>query len=226
MSPGLRTGPVILGAPAVLMTMTTSPHEGKVLLDISVSLDGYVAGPHSDRDNPMGDGGMRLHDWIWGGRTSGVPGKGAQGVHREVFEALKRRTGAVVAGRRTYDIVDGWGGTHPFGPLPAFIVTGTPPDRVPEGATSFTFVGDPVTAVSAARTAAHGKDVYVIGGARLGTACVTRRLVDEIHLHVCPVILGGGVRLFAGAVDAPVALELLDVRAADGTTHLHYRVRK
>ncbi|MFL6054724.1 MAG: dihydrofolate reductase family protein [Actinoallomurus sp.] len=79
--------------------------------------------------------------------------------------------------------------THPFGALPAFIVTSTPPDRVPQGATRFTFVADPATAISAARAVAGAKDVYIIGGARLGSACVAQRLVDEVHLHICPMIL-------------------------------------
>src|ERR1017187_8539168 len=102
------------------------PETGRVVLDISMSLDGFIAGPNDGPANPLGDGGMRLHDWIWGKKSkrAGVaPGKAATGSNREVFDELISTTGAILTGRRTYDSVNGWGGSHPIHGVPIFVLS-------------------------------------------------------------------------------------------------------
>src|SRR6185503_353673 len=161
---------------------------GKVVFDISMSLDGFIAGLHDSPDNPLGDNGMRVHKWIWGDRTDGVPGDGATGVNREVLDELKNTTGAIVVGRRTYDIVNGWGGTHPFGVIPAFVLSKDVPERVPPGGTKFTFVTEGIErAIKQAKAGAGDKNVYVVGGANVAQQCIKAGLLDEMRIHLAHV---------------------------------------
>ncbi len=201
---------------------------GKVVFDISMSLDGFIAGLHDGPDNPMGDNGVEaLHKWIWGDRTDGVPGEGATGVNREVLAELKNTTGAIVVGRRTYDIVNGWGGTHPFGAIPAFVVSKDVPENVPQGGTKFTFVKDGIeSAVKQAKTAAGNKNVYVVGGANVAQQCIKAGLLDEMRIHTAHVLLGEGIRLFDHLGAESIELERTKVVDSPGVTHLIFRFVK
>ena len=200
----------------------------KIVLDISMSLDGFIAGLHDGPDNPMGDNGVeKLHKWIWGDRTDGVPGDGATGANREVLAELKNTTGAIVVGRRTYDIVNGWGGTHPFGAIPAFVVSNDAPEHVPQGGTKFTFVTDGMeSAVKQAKTAAGNKNVYVVGGADVAQQCIKAGLLDEMRIHIAHVLLGEGIRLFDHLGTESIELERAKVVDSPGVTHLMLRFVK
>lgn len=148
----------------------------EVLIQMSMSLDGFIAGPHdSDVD--------RLHEWMFGA-TGGVPGEGLTGVDKEIFDDL-RKTGAMISGRRLYDITHGWDGSHPLGLFPVFVVTHDVPDHVPAGTTRFTFITDGIaSAVAQAKAAAGDKNVYVVGGASIDQQLLNACLVDELRIDV------------------------------------------
>ena len=191
----------------------------KVVFDISMSVDGFIADLH---DNPE-----QVHKWIWGDRTDGVPDDGATGANREVFAELKNTTGSIVVGRRTYDLVNGWGGTHPFGAIPTFVVTKDAPENVPQGSTKFTFVTDGIeSAVEQAKTAAGNKNVYVLGGANVAQQCIKAGLLDEMRIHLAPLLLGEGIRLFDHPGTESIELESTRVIESPGVTHLMYRFVK
>jgi dihydrofolate reductase len=196
----------------------TQHHERmtQVVFDMTVSLDGYVTGPNDTVDNALGEGGERLHDWISSARTDADTE-----ILGELFES-----GAVVAGRRTYDNSqgpNGWG-DGPLGTVPVFVLSHSVPEQV-QGGAEFTFVTDGVeSAVKQARVAAGDKVVYVMGGADVADQCLAAGLLDEIQLHVAPVLLGGGVRLFDRPGLAGVRLECTRVVSTPGATHIRYRV--
>jgi dihydrofolate reductase len=186
-------------------------------LDLSVSLDGYVAGP----DDRLGgaDGELR-HRWFWAGGGAARPdGLTKQGGSSATI-------GARLTGRRTSDLADGWGGRHPARGVPVFVVTHDAPAAVPEGPTAFTFVTEGVErAVALARAAAGDKRVYGLGGAGLAAALLGAHLLDEIRLHLVPVLLRDGVRRF-GATGRPVTLEQVEVLREPEATRLRYRVAR
>jgi dihydrofolate reductase len=188
-----------------------------VVLDLSVSLDGYIAAP----DGMLGgEDGELLHRWAWGGGAMDRPdGPSKQGGSSATI-------GAMLTGRRLYDQMAGWGGNHPVQGVPLFVVTHrAPPARVPTGPTAITFVSDGVEqAVGLARAAAGNKNVYVIGGAQLADSLLESRLLDEIRLHVVPVLLRDGVRLFGASGGDEIGLELVEVISEPEVTHLRYRV--
>jgi dihydrofolate reductase len=189
----------------------------KVVLDTSISIDGFVAGENDARGNGLGDGGDPLHTWL----MDDAPDR----YRDEMFA----RTGAIVASRKVYDITRGWNGSHPVG-HPVFVVTHAPPDagEVPQGATPFTFVTSGVgDAIAAARTEAGGREVYLMSAAAVGRQALAAELVDELRIHVAPLVLGAGTRLFdAGGVGGPVALERIRVVESPHATHLEFRVRR
>jgi dihydrofolate reductase len=190
-----------------------------VVLDLSVSLDGYIAG--SD-DKLGGEDGEQLHRWLWeGGGIDRPDGLTKQGGSSATI-------GAMLTGRRLYPLMDGWGGNHPVRDVPLFVVTHRPPPAtVPQGPTMVTFVADGVErAVSRARAAAGEKNVYVIGGAGLADALLEARLLDEIRLHVVPVLLREGVRLFGAPGRGQIDLDQVEVVSEPSVTHLRYRARK
>ncbi|WP_409495708.1 dihydrofolate reductase family protein [Amycolatopsis sp. cmx-11-12] len=182
----------------------------KVVLDVSMSLDGFTAGPNVRDDEPMGDGGERLHDWMAG-----------EGPDAHAFERINAMVGATVIGRRTFDLgLRPWGGT-PWPGVPGFVVTHrTREDLV--GDNGGTFVFDRLeAAVRRAKDAAGDKDVLVMG-ADVAGQLLDAGLLDEVHLHLAPVVLGQGTALFAGHLG-----ELIPQGepAAGIATHLRYRVR-
>jgi dihydrofolate reductase len=185
------------------------------VLYMSMSLDGYIAGPNEGPGNGLGDGGPRLHEWAFAGAE--VPG-----VNREVMDEAMS-TGAVVAGRQTFELADGWGGDHHDG-VPIFIVARRPPGLDVSEWPLVSYVSDIETAMASAKEAAGDKDVLVHGA---GTAplLLSAGVLDEIQIHLIPVLFGDGRRLL-DHLGEHVELELIRVLEGDGVTHLRYRVRR
>lgn len=186
----------------------------KVVFEISLSLDGFITGPDQTPDQALGRGGERLHEWAFG----------EQGT--ELLSAVVAATGAIVVGRRTYDdSIRWWGADGPSGAarVPVFVPTHEPPASSPEGGV-YTFVTDGIEAtIEHAKAAAGDKTVQVGGGADTAQQLFRGRLVDEIALHVVPILLGGGTRLF-GELDEALDLEQIAVDSTDGAAHLRYRL--
>ena len=204
----------------------------KVVLELSMSLDGFVAGPNDSPENGLGDGGDALFKWYSSGDTDfPVPGTDMVfKISRASAEFLRpswMNIGASVAGRRTFDIAHGWGGNPPGGAdAPHFVVTHTIPQEWVKPGSPFTFVTDGVeSAVRQAKAAAGNKNVDLIG-ASIAQQCLKAGLLDEIQIDLAPVLLGGGVRLFDQLDTAPIELEPLAVVEGLGVTHLRYRVVK
>ncbi|HVG64821.1 MAG TPA: dihydrofolate reductase family protein [Actinomycetota bacterium] len=193
------------------------------VLYMSMSLDGFIAGPNEGPDNPLGDGGHRLHEWVLTGADadhSGVPGR-PSGVNGQVFDEFMA-TGAVVCGRGTIEPADGWGGDHHDG-VPIFVLTRHAPDREMRQWPLVTYLSDVRTAMTEAKQAAGDKDVLVHGA---GTAqlALAAGVLDELEIHLVPVLLGQGRRLFDHL--GPEHLELERTRILEGEAgviHLHYR---
>ncbi|MFP1626456.1 dihydrofolate reductase family protein [Streptomyces sp. 5K101] len=200
----------------------------KVVADISVSLDGFIAGPNDSRDNPLGDRGERLHEWVYplaGWREMHGLDGGATGPDSDLVKEAVQRAGAYVMGRRMFDHGEGpWGDEPPFH-APVFVVTHE--EREPlekRGGTTFTFVtGGVAEAVERARRAAGDKDVALAGGGQLICGVLAAGLLDEIQLHLVPVLLGGGVRLFAAEGGRTVEFETTRVTGSPSVTHLRLR---
>jgi dihydrofolate reductase len=198
----------------------------KVVIDMSMSLDGFVAGPDDGKADPLGrHGGMHIFDWY----TSGTEEVGdplfrpAPGANRDEVERVFVESGAYIFGRRTYDITDGWGGRHPVNGVPVFVLTHDPPADFPRGPSNLAFVTDGIkSAIDQARAVAGGKDVK-LGGASPCKQALAAGLSDEILIHLAPVLLGGGVRLFDALPDG-IQLEKLSVSDGPFATHLRYRV--
>jgi dihydrofolate reductase len=212
----------------------------KITFDISVSLDGYVAGPNPTLEEPLGRGGEQLHEWAYTlkafqelhGRSGGEEGPDND-VMTEAFSAI----GAAVLGRRMFSggsgrweddpNADGWWGDEPPFGGPVFVLTHHDREPLRLGKTTFTFVTDGVeSAVEQARAVAGGKNVSIGGGGSVIQQALAAGLVDEFQLHVVPILLGSGTRLFAD--DGP-ALELERTRVLEsprGVAHLSYRVER
>ena len=210
----------------------------KLRLSITMSLDGYVAGPDQSEENPLGIGGMELHKWFFplqafqdmhGGEGGEVNASSA------VVEERWENIGATIMGRNMFGPVRGpwpdeswrgWWGEDPPYHHPVFVLTYHPRDPLEmEGGTTFHFISDGIeSALAQAKDAARGRDVSLAGGASVVNQYLATRLVDEIDLSIAPVILGAGARLFEG-VD-PTALKLKQIRAVDapGVTHIKYEV--
>ncbi len=203
---------------------------GKVRTGHSMSLDGFIAGPNDGPEAPMGDGGERLLAWYSGGDTEyGLPG--TEMVFRvspqtaELLRETRETTGALVTGRRTFDLTNGWGGGHPLG-VPVFVVTHEVPQEWVHEGSPFTFVTDGFeSAVDRAKAVAGDKDVGVVG-ARTVQQCIRAGLLDEIHVDLVPILLGDGVRLFDHLGAEPTELQSTGVIEGAGVTHLTFRVVK
>lgn len=197
------------------------------VLYMSVSVDGFIAGPNVRPDNGLGDGGSRLHDWVLTGGDragGGPPGTVTGGVNGQVAEEFMA-TGAVVAGRGTFEPAHGWGGDHHDG-VPIFILSREEPGIDITSWPLVTYTDDVEVAFGRARAAAGEKDVLVHGAATAQLALVAG-VLDELELHVVPVLLGQGRRLFDHLPAGTVELERTRVlEGEDGVTHLHYRVRR
>ncbi len=212
---------------------------GKVVAEVSVSLDGYVAGPNPTLEQPLGEGGEKLHEWGYPLKSwrepHGLPG-GETGPDDELVAESLRATGAVVMGRRMFSggegrweddpRADGWWGDDPPFHGPVFVLTHHEREPVvKQGGTTFTFVTEGVeSAVEQGRAAAGDKNVQIAGGGSAIDQSINAGLVNEIQLHVAPVLLGGGVRLFDGVGADPPRFELLKVLDSPRATHVRYRV--
>lgn len=188
----------------------------KVILDISMSLDGLIA-QHDDDPGP-------IHEFFFSGETEHDGVFRTSGATTEVVRESIDSAGAVITGRRTYDLTNGWEGNHPIR-VPCFVVTHDVPTDVPDGPTQFTFVTDGIdSAVRQARAVAGEKNVSIIGGASIARQALDAKLLNEIQIHVSAVILGTGIRLFDGLDTGQIRLEQLHVIEAPGVTHIKYAV--
>jgi dihydrofolate reductase len=192
---------------------------GKIIFVISMSLDGYVAGPNVRLEEPMGEGGMVLHDWI--SDTSDPR-------NQEVITQGIGGIGAVIAGRGTYDMaIQGWRADGPTGDarVPVFIVSHGKPKDIPANGV-YTFADSIGAALSQARATAGAKDITVMGGANIGQQFFKANLIDEIEIQLIPVLLNGGLRLFEHTGSQQIKLENVKAVQTAAATHLHFRVVK
>jgi dihydrofolate reductase len=197
-----------------------------VVSGMTTSLDGYITGPNDRPGAGLGDGGERLHYWVFGGPWTydggprGTPAPADQQYMDEVFAA----GGAWIVGRTMHDVVDGWGTDPGFG-VPVFVVTHRPHETVVRGDTTFEFVtGGIEDALARAKEAAGKKNVIVMGGADVLRQYLAAGLVDELTLTIAPVLLGAGKRLFEGLTRTDLMLERTAVIESPFATHIRYRV--
>jgi dihydrofolate reductase len=200
---------------------------GKVYVDITMSLDGFIAGPNDGPEQGLGEGGERLHEWVFRLASWREP-HGLEGGERnedsELLDEAMQRSGAVIVGRRMFDNAQGWGESPPFH-KPVFVLTHDtrePDER--KGGTTFTFVDGIENALDQARAAAGGRDVAVGGGAQTIQQFVRAGLLDEMHVHVAPLLLGGGIRLFDD-LEGPLEVSDLQASASPAVAHLRFRLR-
>jgi dihydrofolate reductase len=191
-----------------------------------MSLDGFIAGPNDRPGNGLGDGGEVLHEWVYGLKTwrepHGLEG-GETGQDADVLDEALGAVGAVVLGKYMYECAEGWGDNPPFR-VPVFVVTHAAREPEEKGETTFTFVDGIESALEQARAAAGDKNVSVAGGASVIQQCLTAGLLDEIQVHVAPVLFGQGKRLFDNMGSDQIALETTRVIESPAVTHLKYRV--
>jgi dihydrofolate reductase len=210
----------------------------RLTLDITMSLDGYVAGPDPGPEQPLGKGGERLHDWAYGlasfrerhGESGGVAN-----ADSDVLEESIDSPGAILMGRRMFgggegpwgdDPWEGWWGEEPPFHKPVFVLTNHAREPLTmKGGTTFTFVTEGIeAALEQAREAAGDRDVGIGGGASVAQQYLAAGLLDELQIHIAPVLLGGGVRLFENHGIEPVGLEVTRVIESPAVTHVRYRV--
>jgi dihydrofolate reductase len=208
-----------------------------VTLDITMSLDGFVAGPNPSLEEPLGQGGERLHDWIvrlasWR-EYHGLEG-GETGADDELAEAIVASIGSHIMGRRMFSSgagpweqdpkADGWWGDDPPFHHPVFVLTHHPREPVTkDGGTTFVFVTDGIeAALEQARAAAGDLNVGISGGAEVAQQYLRAGLIDTMHIHVAPLLLGGGTRLFDEQGGEPTALELVRAVQGHGVVHLTF----
>jgi dihydrofolate reductase len=220
---------------------------GRLRIHIAISLDGYVAGPDQSLEDPLGKGGMDLHQWVftlaaWR-REHGLEG-GDENASTPVVERATENVGAYIMGRNMFggrgawgtepwtgsdgEPWKGWWGDDPPYHVPVFVLTHHPREPLAmQGGTTFTFVTDGIeSALAQARAAAGERDVQLAGGASAVRQYLRAGLVDELQLHLVPILLGGGERLLDGLGGAPIRLECTSVIDAPGVTHLTYRVTR
>jgi dihydrofolate reductase len=194
-----------------------------VVCDLAISVDGFVAGPDQGPDEPLGIGGRKVHGWHLNAQSD---------VDRRMTEELMEPKGAVIMGRNMFGPIRGewdedwrgWWGDDPPYHAPVFVLTHHAREPVPmEGGTTFHFVTDGIdAALEQAREAAGGKDIRIAGGAEAARQYLAAGHIDELHLHIAPVLLGSGERLLDGVGD--VGLEVAAVESSPAATHVRYRV--
>jgi dihydrofolate reductase len=185
---------------------------GNVVIDMSMSVDGYIAAPNDNPEQGLGEDGMRLHNWAFDDLS----------VFERVYGNLVDETGAVIMGRRSYDnSIEAWGGKGPLGEVPCFVVTHGPQPASADAI--FTFVTDGIEgALAKAREVAADKRIGLMG-ANIDQQFLAAGLVDEIRIHLIDVLLGGGRRLF-DQLPQRIELEQTGLSQTDGVTHLEYCV--
>jgi dihydrofolate reductase len=210
---------------------------GKIVAAITMSVDGYITGPDDGPDKGLGEGGERLHYWVFGGPWSyenepkdqpgpwsyeNEPKDQPEGEDAEYLNEMTARAGAIVVGRNMYEAADHWGDKNPFG-MPVFVVTHRPEEEPETG--EFSFVGDFEEAIDRAKEAAGTKDVSIGGGADVIRQGLDAGIVDELHIIVAPVILGGGKHLFEDFRKS-LDLENRGVRQSRWATFMQFAVRR
>ena len=212
---------------------------GAVTCHISISLDGFVAGPNQSLENPLGEGGLRLHDWAFASGSwreqHGIEndtGGAGRGPDDEVIDEVTRGVGAYIMGRRMFgggggpwdESWQGWWGDDPPYHTPVFVLTHHPREPLPmQGGTTFTFVTDGIeSALAQARAAAGDRDIAIAGGASAVQQYLAAGLLDELYLHIVPIVLGAGERLLENVGDP--RLVPVKVVASPAVTHVRYRV--
>jgi dihydrofolate reductase len=209
----------------------------KVTCQISISLDGFVAGPNQSLENPIGEGGMRLHGWVFTTASwrqlQGLTG-GERSADSDVIDEVFQNVGAYIMGRKMFGGGEGpwdrtwkgWWGDDPPYHVPVFVLTHYQREPLPmQGGTTFTFVTTGVrAALEHARAAAGGKGVMIAGGAHAVQQFIAAGLLDELYLHIVPVVLGAGERLLENVGDPK--LQPVEVIASPGVTHVRYRIAR
>jgi dihydrofolate reductase len=189
----------------------------KVTSEISMSLDGFIAGPNVRVGNGMGDGGDRLNDWMFDAKTE---------TDAKIVVEIYASTGAVVMGKRMFEVgFEPWGDPPPF-KMPVFVVTHEARDPLPmKGGTTYTFVTDGIeAALELARAAASDKNAGIWGGANIIRQYLKAGLLDELQIHLIPILLGGGTRLFEDLDPEGIELRRKSSIETPGATHLHFEV--
>jgi len=211
----------------------------RLRFQISMSLDGYVAGPDPSVEQPLGEGGEQLHEWVFGLAAWRQP-HGREGgevnASTPVVESTLENVGAALMGRNMFgggpgpwgeEPWEGWWGDEPPFHMPVFVLTHHPREPLEKGETTFHFVTDGIeSALAQAKDAADGRDVSLGGGAEVARQYLAAGLIDEMLLSVVPVLLGGGTRLFDGLGALDPKLEPVDAIHAPGVTHLRYRAAR
>jgi dihydrofolate reductase len=206
---------------------------GKVNFDVGVSLDGYLAGPNPRFEEPLGDAGEKVHEWMFRTATWAGP-DGATDRDDEIVRERTENVGAYVMGREMFgggpggwdEDWKGWWGDDPPYHVPVYVLTHHPRESVEmKGGTTFHFVTDGIeSALEQARAAAGAKDVQIAGGADVIQQYLNAGVVDEFQVHIAPVLLGGGVRLLDGLGNDEIKIELVRTVESPFVTHVKYRV--
>jgi dihydrofolate reductase len=220
-----------------MIQATGGSHKGMSLVrcQISISIDGFIAGPNQSLENPIGEGGLRLHEWAFATASwreqQGQTG-GARGIDSDVLDEVVQNVGAYIMGRKMFgggngrwnESWKGWWGDNPPYHVPVFVLTHQPRAPLPmQGGTTFNFVIDGIeSALAQARSAAGQKDIVIAGGAHAIQQYLAAGLLDELYLHVVPIVLGAGERLLENVGDP--TLEPVQVIASPNVTHVRYRV--
>ncbi len=199
-----------------------------------MSLDGYITGPGPGKANPLGDGGTRIFEWMMADPVEAdAGGPERTGMLSEAYDEIiggaVHESGAIIMGKRMFEIIDGPDGWvapdgTPF-PWPCFVLTHEVRETVTKGQTRFTFVNDGIESALAQARAVAGEKRVGIAGANVAQQFIRAGLLDEIHLHLVPVFLGGGVRLFDHLGVSPRTLEFAAGKQVAGVTHLVFRFR-
>jgi dihydrofolate reductase len=199
---------------------------GKVYVEITMSVDGFIAGPNDGPELGLGEGGERLHEWVYGLKSwrepHGLEG-GEENEDSAILDESVTRSGAVILGRRMFDNAKGWGDEPPFH-KPVFVLTHEAREPVQKvGGTTFTFVEGIENALEQASTASGARDVAVAGGANTIQQFLAAGLVDEMRVHIAPLLLGGGIRLFGDG--EPRDVVGLEASASPAVAHLRFNLR-
>src|SRR5918996_1571970 len=200
-------------------TRKETPEMGKVVINLSMSLDGFITEPNEGVGNPLGDDPGRLHDWMFDAKTE---------TDATIVDEIYASTGAVLIGKRMFDVgFEPWGDPPPFG-MPVFVVTHEEREALPmKGGTTYTFVTDGIgAALELARAAAGDKNVGIWGGANIIREYLRAGLVDELQIHLIPILLGDGIRLFEDLGPERIELRRKSSIETPGATHLRFEVVK
>ncbi|TMB68215.1 MAG: dihydrofolate reductase [Chloroflexi bacterium] len=211
----------------------------KFKFNISMSLDGYIAGPNQTLENPLGEGGEQLHEWVFPLKswreTHGMSG-GETGANDDVLREMFADVGSYIMGRNMFgggpgpwrDEWKGWWGDSPPYHMPVFVLTHHPRDPLSmQGGTTFFFVTDGIeSALQQAKEAAGGKDILLGGGANVAQQYLAAGLIDEMDLHIVPILLGGGERLLENIGGSGPKIEPVRAIEGPGVVHLKYRIAK